>query len=143
MDYTGMIENIASLHNIPNMDKEYVLYYDETNNARVFKLTEEGFNFDEHAYFILGGLAFEKGKILQQSITDELVELLSKPKFKIFVEWLEKNNCWIHYTYLDNFYFSIVDIIDMLPESAIGGLNFSRDLKNSLYYYIKKIKIGL
>ncbi len=23
MDYTGMIENIASLHNIPNMDKEY------------------------------------------------------------------------------------------------------------------------
>ena len=63
MDYTGMIENIASLHNIPNMDKEYVLYYDETNNARVFKLTEEGFNFDEHAYFILGGLAFEKGKI--------------------------------------------------------------------------------
>ena len=165
MDYTGMIENIASLHNIPNMDKEYVLYYDETNNARVFKLTEEGFNFDEHAYFILGGLAFEKEKILQQSITDELVdnlklqsnmreikfkhiqqksknfiELLSKPKFKIFVEWLEKNNCWIHYTYLDNFYFSIVDIIDMLPESAIGGLNFSRDLKNSLYYYIKKDK---
>ena len=124
MDYTVMIENIASLHNIPNMDKEYVLYYDETNNARVFKLTEEGFNFDEHAYFILGGLAFEKGKILQQSIIDELVdnlklqsnmreikfkhiqqksknfiELLSKPKFKIFVEWLEKNNCWIHYTY--------------------------------------------
>lgn len=165
MDYTGMIENIDSLHNIPNMDKEYVLYYDETNNARVFKLTEEGFNFDEHAYFILGGLAFEKEKILQQSITDELVdnlklqsnmreikfkhiqqksknfiELLSKPKFKIFVEWLEKNNCWIHYTYLDNFYFSIVDIIDMLPESAIGGLNFSRDLKNSLYYYIKKDK---
>ena len=76
MDYTGMIENIASLHNIPNMDKEYVLYYDETNNARVFKLTEEGFNFDEHAYFILGGLAFEKGKILQQSITDELVDNL-------------------------------------------------------------------
>jgi len=25
MDYTGMIENIASLHNIPNMDKEYLI----------------------------------------------------------------------------------------------------------------------
>ncbi|OAV81988.1 hypothetical protein BA718_11075 [Streptococcus gallolyticus subsp. gallolyticus] len=163
MDYTGIINNIASLHKIPNMDKEYVLYYDETNNARVFKLTEEGFNFDEHAYFILGGLAFEKGKILPQTIIDELInslnlqvnmneikfkhikqkattfiDLLAKPRFKIFLEWLNKNNCWIHYSYLDNFYFSIVDIIDTLPESAIGGLDFSRNLKDTLYFHIKR-----
>lgn len=68
-----------------------------------------------------------KFKHIQQK-SKNFIELLSKPKFKILLSgW--KNNCWIHYTYLDNFYFSIVDIIDTLPESAIGGLYFSRDLK--------------
>ncbi|RDX01470.1 DUF3800 domain-containing protein [Listeria kieliensis] len=165
MNYTKYVEAISKLHGVPKMDKEYELYYDETNNARIFRLTDDGFNFNEKAYFILGGLAFEKGKHpskeslkrligkleIQQNSTEikfkhiqqkakVFLELISRNHVRIFIEWLYDNKCWIHYSYRDNFYYSIVDIVDSLEESSYFGIEFSRELKSALYSYIDKDK---
>ncbi|WP_143353645.1 DUF3800 domain-containing protein [Candidatus Enterococcus mansonii] len=165
MDYTGLVKAISELHNVPKMDKEYELYYDETNNSRIFRLTDEGFNFNEKAYFLLGGLAFEKGKRPSKESLESLVEklrvqqnsteikfkhiqqkakvfleLISKKRTKDFIEWLYDNKCWVHYSYRDNFYYSIVDIIDSLEKSSFGGFEFNRELKSTLYDCIAKDK---
>ncbi|MFR2552602.1 MAG: DUF3800 domain-containing protein [Clostridioides difficile] len=165
MDYTKIVTAISDLHGVPNMNKEYELYYDETNNARVFRLKDGGFNFDEKAYFILGGLAFEKEKHPNTESLKKLrnklnvhqnsseikfkhiqqkakvfLELLSKRRVQDFIEWLYDNKCWIHYSYRDNFYYSIVDIVDSLEESFFGGFDFNRELKSTLYDCITKDK---
>ncbi|EIP8269271.1 hypothetical protein LT234_002618, partial [Enterococcus faecalis] len=165
MDYTKVVKAISELHNVPKMDKEYELYYDETNNSRVFRLTDDGFNFNEKAYFILGGLAFEKGKYPSEDSLKNLIEklkvqqnsmeikfkhiqqkakvfleLISKKRVRDFIEWLYDNKCWIHYSYRDNFYYSIVDIVDSLEESSFGGFEFNRELKSTLYDWITKDK---
>ena len=38
MDYSLLATQIRMLHKVPNMDKKYCLYYDETNNSRDFRL---------------------------------------------------------------------------------------------------------
>ncbi len=162
MDYSEIVKAISELHGVPNMDKEYELFYDETNNSRIFKLTEDGFNYDEKAYFILGGIVFNKSSEPNKESIDNMLErlqvpqnssevkfkhikqkangfidLISKSRVKELIAWLYENNLWIHYSYRDNFYYSIVDIIDSLPESTFGGMEFNRDLKNSLFNYIE------
>lgn len=59
MDYSEIRKIAIELGDLSKekMDKNYQMYYDETNNPRLFRITEEGFNFSEKAYFILGGLA--------------------------------------------------------------------------------------
>lgn len=51
------------LNGTTNTERNYDLYYDETNNPRTFTLTDKGFSYDESAFFILGGIGFtnEKG----------------------------------------------------------------------------------
>ena len=54
------------------------------------------------------------------------------------INWLYENNYWIHFEYMDNFYYSTVDIIDSLPfASSIGVLRNSRHFKTALYQAIK------
>lgn len=165
MDYTKLVKCISELHCVPKMNKEYKLYYDETNNSRIFRLTEDGFNFDEKTYFILGGLAFDnesrpsreslkklieklsvqqnskeiKFKHIQQK-AKVFLELISKKRVRDFIEWMHDNKCWVHYSYRDNFYYSIVDIVDSLGEPFAKGLDFNRELKNTLYSYIDRDK---
>lgn len=55
---------IEQLHGYKDNGKEYIFYYDETNNYRKVKITEKGLNdfkvmFDN---FTLGGICFEKSK---------------------------------------------------------------------------------
>jgi hypothetical protein len=163
MDYTILYNYIAETGQITNMNEGFALYYDETNNLRTFKLTDDGFNYDERAFFVLGGMAFIKGaepskeeieelfielqlqssaveikfKHIQQKSKDFL-ELLSKPKVKTFLNWLYHKQYAIHYSYIDNFYYTIVDIVDSMEESAYGGFELNRSLKDSLYSLIKE-----
>lgn len=167
MDYTTHRRQAIELGGLSllKMNKQYEMFYDETNNPRLFRITEKGFNIDDKAYFILGGLVFEKGRKPSEKMMNGLykklefqdnikeikfkhikqnaktfLELLTKSKVRIFIDWIDKNNYWIHYTYRDNFYYSIVDIIDSMKESNYGGLSFSRELKSTLYSVIKKDK---
>lgn len=144
-----------------DVNKQYKFYVDETNNIRSFKLTSIGFNTDESKFFVLGGLVFEKdmslktinllwNRIPESKKQSELKfktikqgaksfdDLLKKPYFQQIINWLYENSCWIHFYYMDNFYYSIVDIVDSLPfDSDLEILQKSKHLKTALYQVIK------
>lgn len=166
MDYTLVYNFIATVGNVTNIDKPYTLYYDETNNHRVFKITDNGFNVNEHEFFfILGGIGFEPDNIASVDDINELfnafslqatvkevkfnkhihkddkvnfLTLLSNPRITALIEWLNDKNYLIHYSYLDNFYYTTVDIVDSMDESQLLGPDFNRELKNSLYLFIRE-----
>lgn len=161
MDYTMYYDLVKD--QVPGLSEKFHLYYDETNNIRSFSIDEHGFNADEHAYFILGGIGIENNtnKIidrvdrlfsdfrLQNSVQEikfkhirngatSFLELLSKKKIKTLVNWLYENkDVYVHYNYMDNFYFSIVDIIDSLDNVFLGGLHLNRILKDILYKIVR------
>lgn len=158
--YTAKFNNF----DINLLNREYDFYYDETNNARKFKLNPDGFNVDEGPFFILGGLVFNKNKSPNKNDLDVLfsklnlqknmseikfkhikkegdntfIDLLNSSRFETIINWIYKNNYWIHYSYRDNFFYSIVDIIDSMEESYILGPDYLRLLKCTLYEHICK-----
>lgn len=167
MDYTDIYENIIN-SGITNFDESYILYYDETNNPRKFCLTQEGFNVNEREFFILGGVGFENTASIENLEIDKLLcdfkiqkntnemkfkhikcksknltELIIQKRVQILIDWIIEKNAFIHYSYIDNFYYSIVDIVDTVEQSFWIGPEFQREIKDSLYSLIKKIKRGL
>ena len=144
-----------------NTKKSYKFFFDETNNIRNFSLTKTGFNNDESNFFVLGGIVVEKEiplktiEILWNSIPEssrqeelkistikqgakDFPSLLKKPHFQKVINWLFENEYWIHFAYMDNFYYSTVDIIDSLPfSSSLGSVQNSRHFKTALYQAIK------
>ncbi|MGG0891875.1 DUF3800 domain-containing protein [Cytobacillus horneckiae] len=163
MDYSQLYNFIASEGGVTNIDKKYILYYDETNNPRTFRLTDDGFNVNELEFFILGGIGFESDKSASDDDIDELfsnfrlqgnatevkfkhirqnaqdfLSLLSKPRVTILIEWLYEKQYSIHYSYVDNFYYTIVDIVDSMEESWFGGPVLNRELKDHFYSLIKE-----
>lgn len=163
MDYTDVYNFIASVGGVTNIDKPYILYYDETNNPRTFKITDKGFNVKEHEFFVLGGIGFEGDNFASSEDIDELFDalllqnnvkeikfkhirqnapdlltLISKPRVAALIEWLYDKKYIIHYSYIDNFYYTIVDIVDSMEESWFGGPELNRELKNSLFLLIKE-----
>lgn len=141
------------------MNRKYRMYFDETGNARKFRITDEGFNSDEKEYFILGGLAskkeiplhkveylFDKFKLKesQQEIkfkhitykAKDFLELLEKPLVQELIDWIFDNNYWIHFQLFDNFYYGIVDIVDSL-EIQVTDFNTQRELKTALFNALK------
>ncbi|MDF8369414.1 hypothetical protein PWO95_05170 [Weissella paramesenteroides] len=166
MDYTESYKYVKNSLKVTGINKKFYLYYDETNNFRSFKVDDKGFNADEHAYFILGGIAIKTdphdivesvdslfSKFDMQANAQEIkfkhinkgsknfIELMDKNRVKVFLNWLyENDNVFIHYNYFDNFYFSVVDIVDSLPNSMLLGLEFNRELKDRLYQIMKTDK---
>ena len=60
------------------------------------------------------------------------------------INWLYENNYWIHFEYMDNFYYSTVDIIDSLPfASSIGVLRILDILKQRYIRLLNSIKKSL
>ncbi len=166
LDYKINYEFIKENGNVTNMDEPYMLFYDETNNPRTFRLTKTGFNVNESEYFILGGVGFKtvidadaapvdklfhdlrlqsnaseiKFKHIQQNAKD-FFSLMTKPKVRCFLDWLASiDSAFIHYSFVDNFYYAIVDIVDSTEEYWFMGPEFNRELKDRLYSLIKGYK---
>lgn len=166
MDYEMLYEFSRMLNGTTNTERNYDLYYDETNNPRTFTLTDKGFSYDESAFFILGGIGFtnEKGtkapeiadlfaefklqgnmseikfRHIQQGAKN-LGDLITKKRTIVFLDWLNSTErVFIHYNYVDNFYFSIVDIVDSLNYSELLGQGFNRELKDALFDVLTKDK---
>lgn len=162
MDYSKTYNYIASTGGVTNIEKNYLLYYDETNNPRSFKLTDNGFNVNEYEFFILGGIGFESDKpalsndidelysklLLQRNTTEvkfkhicqdakNFLSLLLEPRVITFIDWVHEKQFIIHYSYVDNFYYTIVDIVDSMEETWIDPI-LNRELKNQLYSLIKE-----
>ena len=153
---------IEQLHGYKDNGKEYIFYYDETNNYRKVKITEKGLNdfkvmFDN---FTLGGICFEKSK---ERDNKELIknlklqtgqELKSRTFFKgkntfkdciehkklnIILNWI-LNNAYVHYSDIDSIYFSVIDIVDSICNNPIAKY-FPQGLidtfKDELYWAIR------
>ena len=137
MDVNEHRNDLSMLSNIPLLYEKYSFYYDETENVRKFRLTENGVNAEEGIAndFILGGVLF-KGDTPPcdlDSLYDELKINVHEIKFRTlasrksdfwtaigkkpvqqFLGWLESSGLFVHYATLNNMYYAIVDIVDSL-----------------------------
>jgi len=143
-----------------DFDNPYTFYYDETNNIKTFYVRENDFNFTFTANFVLGGLTHEGEAPEVQALLDsfklqktanevkfkhiafgDFLDCLKSNKLKLYLEFIEKSNLYVHYSSLNILYWSIVDIVDsaiLNSESAMElGLPFSNKLKNDLYKFAR------
>ena len=160
MDVTELREMAIGLHGLTNMDKNYKFYYDETNNSRKFRFAKDkgAFNSDIDENFILGGVVLASEiKVLPEVLLKELrldksvdefkykhiadrckgdfFKNLKSKKLKIFLDWINKNDIFIHFSNFNNLYWGIVDIIDSNEEIPFHLYN---PIKNVLYKYLKR-----
>ena len=143
------------------MDETYTFFYDETNNSRLFRITEENFNTSKDEDFVLGGLVYEglnktfemdellRALKLQPTMKEikrkhiapgsTFLACVNSRKLQTFLEWIAANGIYIHFMVMNNLYFGVVDIVDSLvDENKLSGLpwEYVTHMKNVLYKYI-------
>ena len=165
IDYTDIrqgLKKYVSAQGISpsDIDMCYMLYYDETNNIKKFKLNEEKhkFNVSADTIFVLGGIEGEGAiKIeelkslfdLQDSVQEvkshniysgTFADCLKSERLERFLNLLIDKNWHIHFISLNVLYWSIVDILD-----TIDGFASQNPLKiftlKALFYRIMKSDI--
>lgn len=158
-----MKEAIKELHNYKENSKKYNFFYDETNNYRRISLSEKGFNDNKILTdnFTLGGICIEQEKNIDTSnLIKELKlqknqELKSKTFFKkmnsfeecichkklnLILNWILEN-LYIHYSDLDGFYYTVIDIVDSICDTEIGRKlpwQLQEAFKSELYMLLKE-----
>lgn len=152
---------ILDLNGIPPFEEEMTFYYDESGNCRKFSLTEKGFNNIDalKGDFVLAGVAHE-GRSFDIDVPSLYAALDYKEgqkelKFKHlfhnskdfqsfigskratgFLEWLSKSGLYIHYSALNNLYYSLVDIVDSLWKTHPQCIMYMWDIKGALYDFV-------
>jgi len=120
-------------------DKNYTLFYDESNNVRVLSLYDDQYNIDKDknqiasVNFILAGIAHRNNCV--ESDAENLVKnlklqptakelkfnqvakgsfekVLCSQKIQMILEWLLESDFYIHYFNLNMEYWAFIDIID-------------------------------
>jgi len=153
----SQVRQFTKMH-APTADFEtpFTFYYDETNNIKKFYVRENDFNYTFTANFVLGGLLhlgqapnvqplIESFK-LQKTANEvkfkhiangDFLDCLKSEKLKLFLQFVNDSNLYVHYSSLNILYWSIVDIVDsaiITSESAQQlGPQFGNHLKNDLY----------
>lgn len=151
-------DTVWKLNGIKPFNEEMTFYYDESGNCRKFYLTDNGFNDPEaiKGDFVLAGIA-HNGKSYEIDLVSlhealEYKEGQKELKFKHlyhnsadfasfmgskrateFLEWLDKSGLYIHYSALNNLFYSLVDIVDSLWETHPMCIMYFWDIKNALY----------
>lgn len=151
-------DTVWKLNGIKPFNEEMTFYYDESGNCRKFYLTDNGFN-DPKAIkgdFVLAGIAHSgksyeidlgslhealeykegqkelKFKHLYHNSAD-FVSFMGSKRATEFLEWLDKSGLYIHYSALNNLFYSLVDIVDSLWETHPMCIMYFWDIKNALY----------
>jgi len=157
-DVDEIRESTMALFQLSGLDSVYKFYYDETNNPRKYYLKKDGVNVTEQANFVLGGvmhngkesksdfsLLLKKLNLpktinevkLKHLATGDFENCLKSKRLQFFLKWLLDSDLYIHYTNLDLFYYSIVDIVDsIIVNSQIlkhVDMDFVNALKDDLY----------
>lgn len=143
-----------------DIDMSLMLYYDETNNIKKFKLNEEKHKFNATAdtIFVLGGIEGE-GVVkiedlktlfkLQDSVHEvkshniysgELADCLKSERLESFLDLLIDRNWHIHFTSLNVLYWSIVDILDSI-DNFVSQEPSNIFMFKALFYRIMKSDI--
>ncbi len=149
-------ETTKMLARTANFDESYTFYYDETNNLKKFYVRENDFNSSFTANFVLGGLVHKgnapdvQGLIESfnlQKTTKEVkfkhiangnfIDCLKSKKLQLFLQFLNDNDVFVHYSSLNVFYWAIVDIVDSAIVNSEAAMQldptFANHLKNDLY----------
>lgn len=151
-------DTVWKLNGIKPFNEEMTFYYDESGNCRKFYLTDNGFN-DPKAIkgdFVLAGIAHSgksyeidlvslhealeykegqkelKFKHLYHNSAD-FVSFMGSKRATEFLEWLDKSGLYIHYSALNNLFYSLVDIVDSLWETHPMCIMYFGYIKNALY----------
>lgn len=151
-------DTVWKLNGIKPFDEEMTFYYDESGNCRKFYLTDNGFNDPEaiKGDFVLAGIAHNgksyeidlvslhealeykegqkelKFKHLYHNSAD-FVSFMGSKRATEFLEWLDKSGLYIHYSALNNLFYSLVDIVDSLWETHPMCIMYFWDIKDALY----------
>lgn len=119
-------------------DKEYILYYDESNNAKKYSLND---------ILILGGLAYkgenkdydvDKLSISINDLSDshDFIDTISSKEVNQLLKWLLENDIYIHYCNMNSLYFAIDDISASILQFS-GSEMFIAIIKDMFYRYAK------
>lgn len=152
---------VFDLNGIPPFEEEMTFYYDESGNCRKFSLTDTGFNNMDalKGDFVLAGVAHEgrsfdidvpslyaaldykegqkelKFKHLYHNSRD-FQSFIGSKRATGFLKWLSKSGLYIHYSALNNLYYSLVDIVDSLWETHPQCIMYMWDIKGALYDFV-------
>ena len=166
-DYTEERKSEIELHQLEGMDNPYIFYYDESNNHRKINLNINKENFLNilNKNFALGGivkkqklsLKIEVNKLVQSlnfqpnqkeiksknffnSKNKDFLQCMNSKRLELLLEWLDKNELYIHYIVENNLYWGIIDIIESLNINinSIADIQYIYYLKYILYIYVKK-----
>lgn len=158
-----MKEAIKELHNYEENNNKYYFYYDETNNYRKVRLDGIGFNDNKVLTdnFTLGGICIEKVKkadvhklILDLKLQknqelksktffrgmNDFEKCISHKKLGLILDWILEN-AYIHYSDIDGFYYTVIDIVDSILDSDIGRKmpwDLFQAFKSELYSLLKE-----
>lgn len=161
IDFSDTRNMTISMYKLSHMDDVYTFFYDETNNSRLFRITESGFNSSKDEDFVLGGLVYD-GKYkdfdmvellnklrLQPTMKeikrkhiapgDSFLDCVNSRKLQTLLEWIKSNHIYLHYFAMNNLYFGVVDIVDsLIVDTKLSSLSFEYItlMKNVLYKYI-------
>lgn len=140
-------------------DEARTFYYDETNNHRLIRITDDGLNVPDPRPFVLGGVAhagaakpidlapLRKAMGIQPSTAEikfehvakgDFLTKLGSKKLHHFLEWLTAQDYLVHFMALDPVYFSFVDIIDSMPMVDMFDPGGRWILKNDLYRVLRR-----
>lgn len=162
IQFKEMLEGLEGIQN----HKEYIFYYDETNNYKKVKITGTGLNVNEAFYknYVLGGFCCLKvnEKEVQTSISElfskklikylngeikahnlfkdcqSFIECLNRPQINVILNWINTNG-FIHYSTMNCFYYTIINIVDSFftdEPEKMIPKIYSDIIKSQLYHII-------
>lgn len=152
LDYKPLRDYLIKKGNLTKADEVYTFYYDETNNIRKFYLKEDGYNESLDLNFVLGGICVKdslpdleilydalkldrstKEVKLKNIAQGDFEDCLKSARITIFLRYLLDNDLYVHFSVLNIFYYSLVDIIDSCIGIAKEFAPHELLLKNALY----------
>jgi hypothetical protein len=145
---------MASFNNVGRdcFDTTDSLYFDETGNIKLFRLSEERFNNPEDTHFVLGGIEAKNDTTTAELLSlfhrqSNAPEIKSKAVFNgdftcilknrylaDFLQYCIDKEWHIHFTAINALYYSVVDIVDSMD---IKELSYINEAKTYLYNVLK------
>ena len=158
IDYTSIRRGTILLNGLSKekMDSKYSLYFDESGNNRCFWIKDGKYNVDPFTHFVLGGivsnstidLEYAKNKIGCNSTVQEIKtrnvcrgafeDCLKNQKLSNYLDLLIEKECLVHFSIIELFYYSIVDIVDSITNNDADVFKLKNELYNILRYDIDK-----
>ena len=161
-------ETTADLTGIPPCNDVFTFYYDETGNCRKFSLTDKGYNSEDAVEnnFILAGVlhhgtefqidfdslysqlgySAEQKELKFKHIylnSNSFLDFIGSKRASIYIEWLYKSGLYVHYSTLNNLYYSLVDIVDSLYDLypyIVCNPEWCTGVKSALYDFVVKFQ---